>query len=488
MSTYRVPVLEQFAWQEPVLEIANSPTVVTKGARYIVGPIPAGAFAGFAVGRVVWMDDAGWMVDIPSEGWKVYNQADTAFYVYKSGAWSSASVMDGLTLTGDVKSDLDEIDWDLLDHNAAALTFNTSADINMLNFDTTNEAEVLSTEATLRLDGDVDLSNNTGTDVALPVATDAVTFSVDSTSILTIDSANMAVKVDRDLTIEGNLLVKGATTTIETSQLVVEDKLITLNKGATGLAGAGDAGIEFDLDGAAVGYIKTSIDGNDFVLNAPVGDAVLTIDVDADSTLNMLGDLTVEAEGGTINQDLTTDSTTVEFAGLKLTGDLDLSAQITDIAVLANSATALTLDSGTVTLDTQTGDKKLLVTGTLGVTGTTKLTGDLAFTQASDIDIIDAADALSIDSASLAGIIAIDSTAGVEKVTMAGGLDVTGEVDLAAGLTVTNDITIGVASTITDGTATATVAEMETAYDTRGQWDADLGVMRFVDPDAYVAP
>lgn len=157
MSFFRVPVLENFAWQEPVIAIAATPTLTSKGTRYLVAVGATGDFLG-KDNSVAWMDDAGvWYFDAPSDGWKLYDKNTKAFYVYDGSGWSSSSIMDGLTLTGDVDSTQDSIDWDLQDNVPTALTFVTETNISMLNFDTTNGLEVLSTDAKLKVNsGDID--------------------------------------------------------------------------------------------------------------------------------------------------------------------------------------------------------------------------------------------------------------------------------------------------------------------------------------------
>jgi len=481
MVAYRVPVLEQFAWQEPVIAIVSAPTLTAKGTRYLVSDSPSGDFSGNA-NQIAWADDDGWHFDVAAEGWKVYDKDTNAFYVFDGTVWSSASNMDGLTLTGDV-SNTEAIDWDLLDNNAESLTFMTANEIQMLNFNTTDNAEVLSTQAVLKLENDIDLTSGSK-EVTLFNATDAFQMTYDSTSIFNVDATNRQITAS-DMVVTGNLVVQGTTTTIETTELVVEDKLITLNKGGTA-ASAGDTGFEFEEDSAITGYLKTSADRNDFVFNAPANNFVLTLDVDANSTLNMLGNLTVES-ASFIDQDLTVDSTVVQFAGLSLTGDLNLSdANAGDVSIATNDPTALNVQSGLFVLDTTTGAPTVKTNGALDVTGVSTLRNDISLPNAIDVDLATDPSALSFDSANLAGILEIDSTVDAEKVNMAGALSVTGDID-ASNLTLTGDINLDATSSLTDGTASATVAEMQTAYDTRAQYDDTLKVMRFVDPDTYAA-
>jgi|9_EtaG_2_1085328.scaffolds.fasta_scaffold00004_70 hypothetical protein len=118
------------------------------------------------------------------------------------------------------------------------------------------DGAVTSTAAELNLlDGAVSANNSNGVRAAI------------------LDASN-------NLTIAGNLTVSGTTTTVDTTNLLVKDKLITINDGGSA-ASAGGAGIEFEEDGSATGFIKTSSDRAEFELQAPANNNTLTIDMDA---------------------------------------------------------------------------------------------------------------------------------------------------------------------------------------------------------------
>ena len=96
-------------------------------------------------------------------------------------------------------------------------------------------------------------------------------------------------------TIAGNLTVNGTTTTVDTTNLLVKDKLITLNDG--GSAGsAGASGIEFEEDGSATGFIKTAADRAGFEFQAPGNSNTLTIDATATKTLTVGGNFNIDAD------------------------------------------------------------------------------------------------------------------------------------------------------------------------------------------------
>ena len=80
--------------------------------------------------------------------------------------------------------------------------------------------------------------------------------------------------------VAGNLTVQGTTTTIDTTNTLIKDKLITLNDGGASTSGTG-VGFEIEEGGSATGFIKTDAsDRTQWTLQAP-GASILTIDMDA---------------------------------------------------------------------------------------------------------------------------------------------------------------------------------------------------------------
>jgi hypothetical protein len=75
-----------------------------------------------------------------------------------------------------------------------------------------------------------------------------------------------------DIRMYGTLQVDGTLTYINTTDLNVTDKLITLNKGGAG-SSAGGSGIEFEEAGNPTGYIKLNTAENGFLFQAPVTSA-----------------------------------------------------------------------------------------------------------------------------------------------------------------------------------------------------------------------
>ena len=95
----RIPVLEKFSWQPPIIAVANSGTA-TKGFRYIVGNSPSGNFSGFSTDDIAWYDGYEWHNDIPLEGWKVYNLNDSSYYSFIMGASEMQWVKDSSSGSG----------------------------------------------------------------------------------------------------------------------------------------------------------------------------------------------------------------------------------------------------------------------------------------------------------------------------------------------------------------------------------------------------
>lgn len=87
MPNYRIPVLEQFSWQPPVLELTNTPPgTPAKGDRYIVGGTPTGAWSANAH-YIATYDGAAWIFDQPSEGWCAWDIAADNYKRFNGTAW-----------------------------------------------------------------------------------------------------------------------------------------------------------------------------------------------------------------------------------------------------------------------------------------------------------------------------------------------------------------------------------------------------------------
>ena len=205
---------------------------------------------------------------------------------------TGAPTFAGVTLTGDITTTGGARDWDLVDNDASALSFDSAGKAGILEIDTTDAAE--------------------------------------------------GVKMSGYLTVTGDLIVNGTTTTINTQNLLVEDKLVTLNNGGAASSGGG-SGIEVEEDSAITGYVKVSSDRNSWEFKSPNNAAVVTLTTSATETITVSGSLNIEADSF-INQDLTTDAAPT-FAGVTLTGDITTTGGAIDWDLADNNASALSFDS-----------------------------------------------------------------------------------------------------------------------------------------------
>jgi hypothetical protein len=514
MTQFRVPVLENFAWQEPIIAISNGTGLTpTKGDRYIVGAA-GGAFAAGTIGDIAWYDGTAWQFDTPSEGWRSFNKANDNFYFFDGSAWTNSTTLGDLYITGDISSETAAVDWTLKDNEAKSITFITDVGLEMLNFNTTDGSEAVEfgqdvqISGSLNIDGgSIDLVSSVTSVKLANGSTAAVSFDADggTTGLLAIDTQNDMVTMAGSAQIVGDLTVLGTTTTISSNELVIEDPTITLNKGG-GIGSAGGSGIEIEerVDSttiSATGFIKVAADRLGWELNAPANDFVLGIDATANSTLTMSGNLAVEA-ASRINQDVTDDAD-VDFNSVTLAGSTPLIfSAAAAVTLQQDEAQALRIDGGLLNLDTTTGAKKVTVGGALDVTGQTTLRGDINIINSTNVVLKDNdAASLAFDAAGAAGIMVFDTTDGAEKVkfgkdlavtgnsVLTGTLGVTGAATLSSTLSIGGDLTLqgggGISDNGTDVTLgdnlgnTVSVLEAQTAYDSRAQYDADLGTLLF---------
>lgn len=277
--TYRVPVLETFSWQEPVISIADSPSSFRKGDRFIVGQNPINEFTGHT-NDIAWFDGTDWKFDVPSDGHTLFIISESLQYQFVNGEWKSA-----LHVTQIDTSD-NQFTWILKDNDPDAFNFKVGSDTGptFLNFDTTTGSE----NATFKY----------------------------------------------NVTIDGDLTVKGTTTTIDSTQLIVNDPVFTLNKGGL-IDTARESGFEIEVNDPGTGgdpldpdyvppstfiggYIKSTPDsalnpGFDF--KSPDSEHQYSIQIDAAATENFT---LVLGSNVTLDQDLSKTSD-VEFNKVTIT-------------------------------------------------------------------------------------------------------------------------------------------------------------------------
>ena len=187
--------------------------------------------------------------------------------------------------------------------------------------------------------------------------------------------------------------VAGTLTAVNTTNLEVSDKLITLNKGGAASSGGG-SGVEIEENGSATGYIKGNTGRTGYQLKPPSTGLVEIVAAAADTTLtatstvsrslslpNVSGTLVSTGDTGTVTSAmLATDSvTTIKIQDGAVTSakiadgtinnaDINASAAIDGFKIVSASGSV----SGVVTTGTQTlaGNKTLSGVTVVSNTGT----------------------------------------------------------------------------------------------------------------------
>jgi len=187
---------------------------------------------------------------------------------------------------------------------------------------------------------------------ALTALTDLDMTSGDKTILDTIGANTLTIGASgTTVTIPGNLTVSGTQTTVSTTNLLVSDKLITLNDGGSASSGTA-VGIEVEEDSSVTGYFKTAADRAGWELKAPGTAGVLSIDPSANSNTLAFGGsgktFTI-SETATIDQDLAT-TANVTFANLTATGNVTLGNAASDTVTITGTiqgASPLVFEGGT---------------------------------------------------------------------------------------------------------------------------------------------
>ena len=139
------------------------------------------------------------------------------------GVTGKVSLAGNLDVTGSiVSSDVSIDDWGSISASLAALEQGTAA---VTLADVVTNGSTTSDDITVR-------SLSIGTDAANEIST--------TSGNLVLDSAGGTVTVDDNLTVVGNLTVQGTTTTVDSTQVNIGDRIISLNAAGT----AADGGIE----------------------------------------------------------------------------------------------------------------------------------------------------------------------------------------------------------------------------------------------------
>lgn len=200
MATYRVPVLKDFSWQPPVKDkdLTEEPgSGILKGDRYIVGSPAASDWTGkedyIATAKQNDPTEAAhWYLDMPEEGWQVWVDDESAYYIYKSASdgWEIFEV-NGADM---LKSVYDGNDDGVVDA-ADKLTDATGDD---LNFEGNGGDRSLDMNEDLKIvDGqDIELHGSGGEKAQLAIDTQAAERTLDMAGDLTVEGASI---IDQDL-------------------------------------------------------------------------------------------------------------------------------------------------------------------------------------------------------------------------------------------------------------------------------------------------
>ncbi len=91
MPDYRVPVLENFEWQQPVIDrLATPPGSPLKGDRYLVIATASGDWAG-QENKIAYCSNATgpvWTFTSPSEGMIIWVNDENVYYRYDGSSWA----------------------------------------------------------------------------------------------------------------------------------------------------------------------------------------------------------------------------------------------------------------------------------------------------------------------------------------------------------------------------------------------------------------
>jgi len=89
MATYRIPTLEKFEWQPPVINYQSAPPgSPAKGQRYIVLTTGTGVWAGHDE-AIATFDGTNWLFDLPGAvGWVTYLQTGSKYMYYGGAVWA----------------------------------------------------------------------------------------------------------------------------------------------------------------------------------------------------------------------------------------------------------------------------------------------------------------------------------------------------------------------------------------------------------------
>jgi len=95
---YRIPVLEEFGFQQAVKSVLSSPPIApSKGDRYIVGSSAVGLWTG-QENKIAYCSSAfgpEWSFDMPDEGWLAWVEDVDNYYSFNGTTWAALAVSSG---------------------------------------------------------------------------------------------------------------------------------------------------------------------------------------------------------------------------------------------------------------------------------------------------------------------------------------------------------------------------------------------------------
>lgn len=96
MPQYRVPVLEDFSFQQPIKDkdLSEPPVSPVKGDRYIVGGSATGDWETHEK-DIATYTGTGWMFDTPESGWLTYILDENEYYYFSGTAWETLTSITG---------------------------------------------------------------------------------------------------------------------------------------------------------------------------------------------------------------------------------------------------------------------------------------------------------------------------------------------------------------------------------------------------------
>ena len=314
------------------------------------------------------------------------------------------------------------------------------------------------------------LLNTTATTVNAFGAATTINLSTAGTTI-SIGSSTGTTTVNNNLTVTGDLIVNGTTTTLNTATLDVEDLNITLAKGAVNSAAANGAGLT--VDGASATLLYTSANDSwnfnklltaSSLENTAVGTITraagnfTNLDANGNVTLGSDDTDTITANGnfvnGTILKTAKTSSNTLSIAAY----DVDGTAYSNLVTLTASNNPTLTLTSiGVGTLDN------------INIGSTTRGSGNFTTIDANGNVTIgsDAADTVTVNATVTSNLIFTDNTydIGASGTTRPRSLFLSQNATLGGNLQVDGNTTIGNADTdtITVGGSFVTGTALRTA-------------------------